>query len=70
MKISLKIQQKIQIFIISASIIIYVIAVGYISFNARKMAYTDAVEKTNRYAQEAAKDMKAQLDADMGAVKP
>jgi len=69
MKIRLKIQQKIQIFIISASIIIYVIAVGYISFNARKMAYNDAIEKTNSYAQEAAKDIKAQLDADMGAVK-
>ena len=69
MKIRLKIQQKIQVFIITASIIIYVIAVGYISINARKMAYNDAVEKTNRYAQEAAKDMKALLDADMGAVK-
>jgi len=69
MKIRLKIQQKIQLFIISASVIIYFIAVGYISFNARKMAYNDAVEKTNSYAKEAAKDIKAQLDADMGAVK-
>ncbi len=69
MKIRLKIQQKIQIFIISASIIIYVGAVGYISFNARKMAYNDAVEKTNIYAQRAAKDMESILNANMGAVK-
>jgi methyl-accepting chemotaxis protein len=68
MKIKLKIQQKIQLFIISASIIIYIIAVGYISFNARKMAYNDAIEKTNSYAKEAAKDMKAQLDANLSTV--
>lgn len=69
MKIKLKIQQKIQLFIISASIIIYVAAVGYISFNARKMAYNDAIDKTDSYAKEAAKDMQALLNADMGAVK-
>jgi len=69
MKIKLKIQQKIQFFIITASIIIYIIAVGYISFNAKKMAYNDAIEKTNSYAQETAKDIKALLDGDMGAVK-
>jgi hypothetical protein len=69
MKIKLKIQQKIQLFIITASIIIYIIAVGYISFNAKKMAYNDAIEKTNSYAQETAKDIKALLDGDMGAVK-
>jgi len=69
MKLKLKIQQKIQLFIISASILIYIAAVGYISFNARKTAYKDAVEKTNSFASEAAKDMKALLDGHMGAVK-
>lgn len=68
MKLKLKIQQKIQLFIISASIIIYVIAVGYISFNARKMSYNDSIEKTNSYANEAAKDIKARLDAELAAV--
>jgi len=69
MKIKLKIQQKIQLFIISASIIIYAGAVGYISFNARKMAYNDAVKVTNKHVSEAAKDIKAQLDADLTLVK-
>ncbi len=69
MKIKLKIQQKIQLFIISSAIIIYLIAVGYISFNARKMAYKDAVEITNRHVNEAAKDIKAMLDADLSIVK-
>ena len=69
MKIKLKIQQKIQIFIISASIIIYIAAVGYISFKARKMAYEDATEVTDRYVHEAAKEIKAKLDADLALVK-
>ncbi len=68
MKIKLKIQQKIQLFIISASIIIYIIAVGYISLNARKMAYNDAIEITNKQVQESAKDIKSKLDAEFSAV--
>ncbi len=69
MKIKLKIQQKIQIFIISASIIIYIAAVGYISFKARTMAYNDATEITDRYVHEAANEIKAKLDADLALVK-
>ncbi len=69
MKLKLKIQQKIQLFIISASIVIYIIAVGYISLNARKMAYNDAVEITNRHVYETANAVKAKLDADMTLVK-
>ena len=69
MKLKLKIQQKIQLFIISASIIIYVAAVGYISFNSRKIALKDAKEITDRHVYEAAKDIKAKLDADLTLVK-
>ncbi|MDA3954575.1 MAG: cache domain-containing protein [Bacteroidales bacterium] len=68
MKLKLKIQQKIQLFIISASIIIYVTAVGYISFKAKKMAYNDAIEITNKQVQESAKDVKAKLDTEFSAV--
>jgi len=68
MKIKLKIQQKIQLFIISASIIVYIAAVGYISFKARKMAYNDAINVTDKYVSEVAKDIKARLDADLAAV--
>ncbi len=67
MKIRLRIQQKIQLFIITVSIIIYVVAVGYISLSARKMAFDDAIEKTNSFANETAKDVKARLDAELGA---
>ncbi len=69
MGVNLKIQQKVQLFIIGASIIIYAIALGYISINARKAAYKDAIEKTNSYAYGVAKDIKAQLDSDLSIVK-
>jgi methyl-accepting chemotaxis protein len=68
MKIKLKIQQKIQLFIISSSIIIYIIAVGYISYKARKMAYNDAIKIMNNQVQESAKDIKARFDAQFSAV--
>ncbi|MGM0408960.1 MAG: PDC sensor domain-containing protein, partial [Bacteroidota bacterium] len=68
MKLKLKIQQKIQLFIISSSIIIYIVAVGYISYNARKMAYNDAIKITNNQVQESAKDIKARFDAQFSAV--
>ncbi|HAN18348.1 MAG: hypothetical protein A2X13_04385 [Bacteroidetes bacterium GWC2_33_15] len=68
MKIKLKINQKIQLFIISSSIIIYIIAIGYISLNARKMAYADAIEVTNQIVQKSANEIKASLDADLSMV--
>ena len=68
MKLKLKIQQKFQLFVIPAAIIIYIIAVGYISFNARKKAYNDAIEITNKQVQKSAKAIKAKIDAQFSAV--
>jgi methyl-accepting chemotaxis protein len=68
MKLKLKIQQKIQLFIISSTIIIYLIAVGYISLNARKMAYNDATKITDKQVMESAKDIKSIIDAQFSAV--
>jgi len=69
MKIKLKIQQKIQLFIISSSILIYLIAIGYISINARKMAYNLETENVKLQATNAAKDIKAIFDGNMAIVK-
>jgi len=68
MRLKLKIQQKIQVFIISSTIIIYLIAIGYISFNARKMAYNDATKITDKQVLESAKDIKSIIDAQFSAV--
>jgi methyl-accepting chemotaxis protein len=69
MKIKLKIQQKIQLFIISSSILIYLVAIGYISINARKMAYNLETENVKLQASNAAKDIKAIFDGNMAIVK-
>jgi len=69
MKFKLKIQQKIQLFIITSSIIIYIVALGYISLNARKMAYNDAIEVSDQQVQNYAKDIADQLNSDMNVVK-
>src|SRR6056297_2799146 len=69
MNFKLKIQQKIQLFIISSSVVIYLAAIGYISFNARKMAYTDAIELTNSKVDRAAKEIKAIIDAQFYSVQ-
>lgn len=69
MRLNLKIQQKIQLFILGASILIYAFALGYISIKIRKTAYNDAIDKTDSYAQMVARDIKSQLDADLSMVK-
>ncbi|MDA3779197.1 MAG: cache domain-containing protein [Bacteroidales bacterium] len=68
MKLKLKIQQKIQLFIISSSIIIFIFAVGYISFKARQKAYKDAIELTNKRVDESAKDLKEKLNSEFSTV--
>jgi len=68
MKIKLKIQQKIQLFIITSSIVIYLVAVGYISYNAREMAYNDSIKLTDSQVEKSANNIKAQFDAQLSAV--
>lgn len=67
-KIKLKIQQKIQFFIISATIVIYIAAIGYISLQARKMAYNDATKVTNKQVEATANEIEKQLAADLEVV--
>ncbi|NOQ25496.1 MAG: GAF domain-containing protein [Bacteroidales bacterium] len=69
MKLKFKIQQKIQFFIISASIIIYTVAIGYISINDRKEAFKNASLITNEIVQNYAIDISNQLNSDMSIVK-
>ena len=65
----IKIQQKVQLFIMGPSILIYFIALGYISFNSRKSAYEEATKLTDMYVSESAKVVKSSLDVDMSLVK-
>ncbi|MGM0550431.1 MAG: GAF domain-containing protein [Bacteroidota bacterium] len=67
-KIKLKIQQKIQFFIIAATIIIYIAAIGYISLQARKMAFSDATKVTNKQVEATANEIEKQLTANLEVV--
>ncbi len=69
MKIKLKIQTKIQLFIITASIIIYVGAIGYITFTNRKAAFYDATLYANSTAKENAQIISESFNTDMSLVK-
>ncbi len=65
----LKIQQKIQFFIISASVLIYIVAIGYISYQFRTMALEDAKTSTNQRVKQIANDISGQLTSDLTIVK-
>lgn len=69
MKMQLKIQQKIQFFIISASVLIYIVAIGYISYQFRNMALEDAKTTTNQRVKQIANDISGQLTSDLTIVK-
>nr|NQU89111.1 hypothetical protein [Bacteroidota bacterium] len=69
MRKKIKIQQKVQLFIIGSSIVIYFVALGFISIKSRNTAYNDAIKLTDRYVSESAKEVKAVLDVDMSLVK-
>ncbi|MBU1012645.1 MAG: response regulator [Bacteroidetes bacterium] len=69
MKIKLRIQQKIQLFIITASIIIYVGAIGYITVTNRKVAFNDATLYANSTAKENAQIISELFNTDMTLVQ-
>ena len=54
MKLKLNLKNKMQLFLISLSVAIYAIAIGYISVNAKKTAYKNSIELVkciaNKYA--------------------
>jgi len=50
MKLKLSLKNKMQLFLISLSVAIYAIAIGYISVNAKKTAYNNSVELVNSIA--------------------
>ena len=64
MTVKLKIQQKIQLFIIGASIIIYAMAIGYISFKAHKLNYNDAISLIDNTVSKVAENIGGKLSKD------
>lgn len=69
MKMKLMLRQKIQLFILGTSILIYGIVIAYISINARQTAFKDAAKLTDTHVKQTASDIKSKLDADLVLVK-
>jgi methyl-accepting chemotaxis protein len=69
LKQRLSLQQKILVMVIGASIIIYAIAIGYISIKSRNTALNQAISLTNTYADTYASDIKFLLEEDLIAVR-
>jgi len=69
MVIKLKIRQKIQLFILSTSIIIFVATLGYISISARNMAVTSTRDLADARIQESALHIQDKLNTEMSMVR-
>ncbi|PKP36067.1 MAG: hypothetical protein CVT98_09340, partial [Bacteroidetes bacterium HGW-Bacteroidetes-15] len=69
MKRKFSLQQKIVFIVIGVSAIIYAIAIGYISINAKKASMNDAIGVTISSAKKYAGDIKLLLEEDLVAMK-
>jgi len=69
LKQRLSLQQKILVMVIGASIIIYAIAIGYISLKSRNTALSQAISLTNTFADKNASDIKFLLEEDLITVR-
>ncbi len=69
LKQRLSLQQKILVMVIGASIIIYAIAIGYISVKSRTTALNQAITVTDTYAEKYASDIKFLLEEDLVSVR-
>lgn len=69
MKIKMNLKTKMLFYILTASLIIYALVLGYISFNLNNIAFENAKELTNTYAREYANYTKADLSVDMNMTR-
>jgi len=69
MKFKLNLKNKMQLFLITISAIIYVAAMGYISINAKKSAYNNSVDLVNAEAAKYANAIQSDLNEYMAIVR-
>ena len=69
LKQRLSLQQKILVMVIGASVIIYAIALGYISIKSRNTAKKQAITVTNTYAEKYSSEIKYLLEEDLLTVR-
>jgi PAS domain S-box-containing protein len=69
MNFKLRIKAKMMLYILSASLLIYIIAIGYISYTARQMAYKNVTEKVNAIAEKHAFQTQSKLNVEMDVTR-
>ncbi len=69
MKLKLSLKNKMQLFLISLSAAIYAIAIGYISINAKKTTYNDAVDLVNANAEKYAYSIQSDMNEYISVVR-
>ncbi len=69
MKIKLGLKNKMQLFLISLSVAIYAIAIGYISVNAKKTTYNDSIELVNSNAEKFALNIQSEMNEHFAVVR-
>ncbi|MDK2977568.1 MAG: hypothetical protein PWP52_282 [Bacteroidales bacterium] len=68
-KLNLNLKSKMQLYLITISVIIYVAAIGYISFNAKNSAYKNSVDLVNAEAGKYAHKIQSDLNEYMAVVR-
>jgi len=69
MKMKMNLKTKMLVYILTASSIIYALALGYVSLKLNTIALDNAKELTDTYAREYANDVKADLSVDMNIAR-
>lgn len=63
------IRRKMMLFILGLTVIIYVITIGYISYNLRKNAISEAEKLADAYAMQKANEIKVIIDEDLAVAR-
>ncbi|MEQ9052809.1 MAG: hypothetical protein RLP11_21000, partial [Marinoscillum sp.] len=69
MNFNLTIRRKMMIFIVGVTVLVYIISLGYISFQLRANAIDEAEKLADSYARQKANEIKAILDEDMAVAR-
>ena len=69
MKVKMNLKTKMMVYILSASLLIYALALGYVSLKLNNIAFNNAKKLTDTYAREYANYTKADLSVDMNMTR-
>jgi methyl-accepting chemotaxis protein len=69
LRVKMNLKTKMLVYILTASLVIYALALGYVSLKLNKIAFDNAKELTTTYAREYANYTKADLSVDMNMTR-